>query len=194
MNNLIKDQDFYALTSVKIPVKKHSFLVEKIQNDDRSIVEAKRTLKIRTSSLSNGAACVDSGDDQSVHYESDADRTDLSDPETQRTVIRNISIQTMKSQTKEAKQFLRDMDKDLSKILQNSRPERHSLDEVISVLTHKSVNPIITRDVPKQLDCSLKWKTAIVFLICVAVVAPVVYIIHFIYDTQDGNGHNNTGG
>lgn len=189
MNNLIRDQDFYALTRVKIPVKKHSFLIDKIQNDDQSISESQKTL--RTSSLSNGAAYMDSGDDQSLHYDSETDKTDLSDPELQRSVIRNISIRNSRSQSREAKQFLRDMDKDLSKIMKDSsRPDRNSLDEVISVLTHKSVNPLLTREVPKQVEyCSLKWKTAIVILLCVAVVVPVAYIVYYVYVSHGLSRH-----
>lgn len=173
-------------------MKKHSFLIDRIQNDDKSITESQRTLKIRTSSLSNGAACVDSGDDQSLHHDSDTDRTDLSDPETQLSVIRNISIRRTKNQSKEARKFLRDMDKDLSKIMNNARPERNSLDEVISVLTHKSVNPLITREVPKQQDyCSVKWKTAIVILLFVAVVVPVIYILYYVFVSHDFKRHND---
>ena len=192
VNNLIRDQDFYALTSVKIPVKKHSFLIDKIQNDDKTITESQNSLRVRTSSLSNGAACLDSGDDQSLHYDSETDRTDLSDPETQRSVIRKISIRGTKSQSKEARQFLREMDRELSNIMKNSQTDRNSLDEVISVLTHKSVNPLIQSNVPKQLDyCSVKWKTAIVILLCVAVVVPVAYIIYYVYVSHDFKRHNN---
>jgi hypothetical protein len=64
---------------------------------------------------------------------------DLSDPETQRQVIRTISINDhFRSQSKEAKEFLKNMDKDLSKI-RNSRRERNSLDEVVSLLTSQRI-------------------------------------------------------
>lgn len=187
LNNLIRDQDFYALTSVKIPVKQHSFLVDQIQEDDKNASERELKTVRRSSSLSNGAAVMDSGDEQSLHYDSETDpaTTDLSDPETQRQVIREISInKATRSQSKEAVKFLRDMDKDLSHILKTARTERNSLDEVISVLTHKSVNPLVMSPKRKStyLECVLEWRTTLVILVLVAIVAPLgavaMYLIY----------------
>lgn len=185
INNLIRDQDFYALTSVKIPVKQHSFLVDKITEDDRIAGEARKNSKGQNSSLSNGAACMDSGDDQSMRYDSETDlTTDLSDPETQKHIIRNISInKATRSQSHEAQRFLKNMDKDLSQILKTTRTERNSLDEVISVLTQKSVSPLFSpvSQKSKYLDCVLEWRTILVILVLVAIVAPLVYLVYFLY-------------
>ncbi|KAL4227791.1 peptidoglycan-binding [Mactra antiquata] len=187
INNLIRDQDFYALTSVKIPVKQHSFLVDKIEEDHRNAVETTKLNK-EYSSLSNGAACIDSADEQSVHYDSETDHTtDLSDPETQKHIIRKISInKETRSQSKEAQRFLRNMDKDLSHILKTTRTERNSLDEVISVLTQTSVSPLVTpvRERSKYLDCAIEWRTTLIIVVLVAVVAPIVFLLYFLYHSH----------
>lgn len=186
LNNLIRDQDFYALTSVKIPVKQHSFLVDQIQEDDKKASDRVLRTKRRSSSLSNGAVCMDSGDDLSAHYDSETDRntTDLSDPETQRHVIREISInKATRSQSKEAAKFLKDMDKDLSHILKSARTDRNSLDEVISVLTHKSVNPLVIPPKRKStyLECVLEWRTTLVILVLVAIIAPLGAVAMYLF-------------
>lgn len=185
LNNLIRDQDFYALTSVKIPVKQHSFLVDKIKEDDRLASEAltKSTVK---RSLSNGAACVESADDQSVYYDSETDpAADLSDPDTQRQVIHKISISRVgRSQTREAQKFLKNMDKDLSHILKSTRTERSSLNEVISVLTRESVNPLAMppKRKSKYMDWAMEWRTTVVILVIISVVVPLaIIIIYFTY-------------
>ncbi|XP_045215419.2 lysM and putative peptidoglycan-binding domain-containing protein 3-like [Mercenaria mercenaria] len=184
LNNLIRDQDFYALTSVKIPVKQHSFLVDQIQEDDKKVGE--KVLKTLERSLSNGAACIDSGDEQSLHYDSETDHTttDLSDPDTQKQVIREISInKATRSQSKEAVKFLKDMDKDLSHILKTTRTDRNSLDEVISVLTHKSVTPLMMpqRKKSKYLECVIEWRTTVTILVLVAIIAPLAVGIYVLY-------------
>lgn len=183
MNNLIKDQDFYALTSVKIPVKQHSFLIDQIQADDENACSEKLLKTHNHTSLSNGAAFIDSGDDQSLSYDSGTDLTtaDLSDPETQRHILHKINInKTTRSQSKEAVKFLKDMDKDLSHILKSTRTDRSSLDEVISVLTHKAVNPLVMPQRKKNTytECVIEWRTALIILIIVAVVVPIIFVIH----------------
>ena len=184
LNNLIRDQDFYALTSVKIPVKQHSFLVDQIQDDDKKCGE--KVLKTVGRSLSNGSACIESGDDQSIYYDSETDHAgaDLSDPDTQRQVIRKISInKATRIQSSEAVKFLKDMDKDLSHILKTTRTERNSLDEVISVLTHKSVTPIVMpqRKKSKYLDFVIEWKTTVTILVLVAIIVPLAIVVYVLY-------------
>jgi len=178
INNLIQDQDFYALTSVKIPVKKHSFLIDQIKEDDQKVNTQHET------EIMNGACYLESADESELHYDSEP-TTDLSDPENQKDVIRKISInRTSRGQSREAQNFLRKMDQDLSNIVKSSRTDRASLDEVISVLTNKSVSPMFPREKPKsfyEVQCHGKWKYYIVLAIVLCVALPILFGITLYY-------------
>ena len=181
INNLIRDQDFYALSSVKIPVKKHSFLIDKINKEEANRNTSDTKESTERTKLSNGATCL-SADEEVVCDNTDTDSVhDMSDPETQKLFIRQLSIgQTSRSQSREAKQFLKNMDKDLSKLTRSIRTDRDSLDEVISVLTNKSVYPLVS---PKKSHlcvdetyCNIIWKPAIVAAVVIGLV-----LLLFIY-------------
>lgn len=185
VNNLIRDQEFYALTSVKIPVKKHSFLIEEIsKKEDVKRTSGSRETVGRTKVL-NGAAYL-SADEDVYHDNTDTESGhDMSDPETQKLLIRKLSIsQTSRSQTKEAREFLESMDQDLSKLRSSTRTDRDSLDEVISVLANKSVYPLVQ---PRKTqfygtDCGISWKLIIVLAVVIGVVIPLLgYLVYLAY-------------
>lgn len=182
VNNLIRDQEFYALTVVKIPVKKHSFLLEK--NDKVENVSKIGGSKEHTerTKVSNGAAYI--SDDEVYHEGTDSESVhDMSDPETQKLLIRKISIgHTSQSQSREARQFLESMDKDLSKLRSSTRTDRDSLDEVISVLTNKSVYPLVQprKSQMNGTDCGLTWKSVLVVVLVLGVLIPLGYLLYFL--------------
>lgn len=180
VNNIIRDQEFYALTSVKIPVKKHSFLVEQItKEEDIKTAGCSKEDVVRPKAV-NGAAyfsadeAVDNTDNESAH--------DMSDPETQNLLIRKLSIgQTSRSQSKEARDFLESMDKDLSKFTSSKRTDRDSLDEVISVLTNKSVHPLVPPRKSRLNDYSISWKFLIVAALVGGLLVPLGYLGYLAY-------------
>lgn len=180
VNNFISDQDFYSRRSIKIPMKRHSFLTELIDQKKEEETENK---------IGNGMTIIDEID-QEIGYkglsETDNDSLhDLSDPETQRQVIRTISINdNFRSQSKEAKEFLKNMDKDLSKI-RNSRRERNSLDEVVSLLTSRRIQPFPKKQTSiNWMDCNISWQTIIVMVIVVAILAPLIIFLVYEYRSK----------
>ena len=191
INNLIRDQEFFALKTVKIPVKKHSFLIDKISEEEGSKMVCDSVENATRTKVRNGAAYLnadedifqDNTDTESVH--------DMSDPETQKLLIRTLSIgQTSRSQNKEAREFLDSMDKDLSRIQSSTRTDRESLDEVISVLTNKSVYPLVP---PRKsqldgTDCGITWKTIIIIAILVGVIPLLGYLSYLVYIHYNKSG------
>ncbi|XP_041369913.1 lysM and putative peptidoglycan-binding domain-containing protein 3-like [Gigantopelta aegis] len=173
INKLIRDQDFFALRFIKVPVKRFGLMSEIIAQEKRNADSA------RLLSQQNGTI-EEFVEDQHLDYDSDS-LQDLSDPETQHKVIHTISIQdNLRTQSKEAEDFLRNMDKDLSKIIQPSRRERDSLSEVISVLTNKSIHPLQSQK-PKHLngaDYGIRWWTVVGVMVLVALFIPGVYFIY----------------
>lgn len=181
VNNFISDQDFYSRRSIKIPMKQHSFLTELIDQQKEEETENK---------IGNGMTIIDEIDQEIGYkgYTSEMDNDslhDLSDPETQRQVIRTISINDhFRSQSKEAKEFLKNMDKDLFKI-RNSRRERNSLDEVVSLLTSQRIQPFPKKQTSiNWMDCNISWQTIIVVVIIVAILAPLIIFLVYEYRSK----------
>ncbi|XP_063432584.1 lysM and putative peptidoglycan-binding domain-containing protein 3-like [Mytilus trossulus] len=175
VNNFITDQDFYSRRSIKIPVKQYSFLTEMLDKQKEEEVDNK---------ITNGMTIVDETE-ENVGFmgssETDNDSLhDLSDPETQRQVIRTISINdTFRSQSKEAKEFLKNMDKDLSKI-RKTRGDNSSLDEVVSLLTSQRIQPFPKKPAAVNwVDCGVRWWTIVLVIIVVAILVPLVILVYY---------------
>lgn len=185
INNFIQDQDFYSRKVVKVPMKRHSFMIEQInqQKEEKSKTE-KRS---RDSALTNGMTVVDETCESSTELLDDTDNEsicDMSDPETQNLIIRTLSISdTLNSQSREAQQFLDNMDKDLSKIRQGSHDQanRRSLDEVVSVLTNRTIRPFPQRNKADGANWGMSWKTLIFCLVAFAVICPVIFYLFVTY-------------
>ncbi|XP_076102140.1 lysM and putative peptidoglycan-binding domain-containing protein 3-like [Mytilus galloprovincialis] len=175
VNNFITDQDFYSRRSIKIPVKQYSFLTEMLDKQKEEEEDNK---------ITNGMTIVDETE-ENVGFmgssETDNDSLhDLSDPETQRQVIRTISINdTFRSQSKEAKEFLKNMDKDLSKI-RKTRGDNSSLDEVVSLLTSRRIQPFPKKPAAVNwVDCGVRWWTIVLVIIVVAILVPLVILVYY---------------
>ncbi|GFO40850.1 lysm and putative peptidoglycan-binding domain-containing protein 3 [Plakobranchus ocellatus] len=177
LNNLIQDQEFFALKVLKVPIKKHGILSEQI---------AKRSALNFPLSHSKGAEVhspVSDGDSYTNYFEDSDSHPDLSDPETQIKVMRTLSIRdNLSSQAKESEKFLQKMDSDLAKLKQDSRKERESLSEVISVLTNKSFHPLERSNHMNKhngADCGISWWSIMVYSLIVGIFLPIVFLIYF---------------
>ncbi|RUS87034.1 hypothetical protein EGW08_005187 [Elysia chlorotica] len=180
LNNLIQDQEFFALKILKVPMRKHGVLSEEM---------AKHTFKLGASGYSRGAETLSptsDGDPYTSYFEDSDSHADFSDPETQLKVMRTLSIREhMSSQGREAEKFLRKMDSDLAKLKQGSRKERESLSEVISILTNKSFHPLESSrpGVNKHngADCGISWWSIMVYSLIVGIIVPILFLIYFFF-------------
>ncbi|KAL5005034.1 hypothetical protein ScPMuIL_018490 [Solemya velum] len=177
MNRLMKDQEFFGLRVIKVPLKKHSFLTEFVSQSDSCPTSSTIT---DPSVMLNG--CMgDGATNDRLYLDSACDSPcDFSDHETQQRVIRTLSINDVfHGQSKEAKTFLENMDKDLSEIRSSATFNRNSLDEVISVLTNKSIQPIKKKSYfLSGADCGIRW-TVLVVIALIIVLLPVIYFIYY---------------
>ena len=161
-------------------MRKHGILSEEV---------AKHTSKISATSFSPSTETLSpssEGDPYASYFEDSDSHPDLSDPETQLKVMRTLSIREhMSSQGREAEKFLRKMDSDLAKLKQDSRKERESLSEVISVLTNKSFHPLeSTRPgVNKHngADCGISWWSIMVYSLIVGILVPILFLVYFFF-------------
>ena len=178
INNMMQDQDFYAFTKIKVPLKKYSFLTEVVNKS----ADNKASNSIAEHRTWNGTVVdetLDSTDHESAFQDTDTE-CNLSDPETQRLLIKkSLSIkQNINSQSREAKRFLRNMDKDLTKICQSARSNRNSLNEVVSVLTDRTIQPLRRKKTYfNGADCGVTWwSISLCVLICVIVIPLLIML------------------
>lgn len=177
INKLIKDQDFFALRVLKVPMRRHGYLSELAKQEQS---EAGKH------SLRNGAAIPSDSDIPSDAVCSDVD---FSDPETQLRVMRTVSIRdNFSKQGREANRFLRKMDKDLSKLRQSTITEQESLDEVISMLTNKSIYPLQGKRSVNGADCGIRWWVIVLAAVSVAILVPTIYFLYITYFMHEKDG------
>ncbi|CAE1274653.1 unnamed protein product [Acanthosepion pharaonis] len=153
VNHLIRDQDLFGLKHIKVPIKKYGIISENcaqsnilVSADATQLPSSQKGCLDRhnESHFNNCETWTDTDSEMPLSAIDEVSQScNLSDPDTQRRVIHTLSIKDMmQSQTKEAEEFLRNMDRDLEILRESTRTNRHSLDEVISVLTNKSIQPL----------------------------------------------------
>ncbi|XP_033111776.1 lysM and putative peptidoglycan-binding domain-containing protein 3-like [Anneissia japonica] len=175
INNLIKDQDFYALTKLKIPVKRHGLLTEIKEEEKRRQLQ---------------------GDDQagpsnSTGLEEYRTFSDEDDEEEELFSVRKISIRDAICDG-EAKQFLRNMDRDLKRIQTATSSKKESLDEVLSMLTEKRIHPFQPNNRQTFCDgatCGLKWWTMVILFFFIGIFIPAFF--YYAWSIHESKEHQS---
>ncbi|GAB1606560.1 lysM and putative peptidoglycan-binding domain-containing protein 3-like [Argonauta hians] len=187
VNHLIRDQDLFGRKLVKVPIRKYGHITE--LHKDLLIPESGETTNMTEDDTHKGL--VDCTTEMTATPGPlalsgvDEERCDFHDPDMQRRIFQSLSIKDMiHSQTKEAEEFLRSMDKDLEVLRNSTKNSRQSLDEVISVLTSKSIQPLQKSSNMWNFsgdDCGLRFRTILAAVIIIGIVIPLVIIICFKY-------------
>ncbi|XP_005100404.1 lysM and putative peptidoglycan-binding domain-containing protein 3 [Aplysia californica] len=192
LNNLIQDQDFFALRVLKVPMTRYGILSEQVARGELGIDHK------QLSQHANGAMfAAHSGADMSSSYRDESDsQHDFSDPDMQLKVMRTLSIrENFSEEGREAEKFLRKMDADLKKLKQSSTrsSDQESLNEVISMLTNKSIHPLQTsnsRRITNGADCGLTFRNIVVVCVAVAIIVPLVVglvTLYYGHDSESGS-------
>ncbi|XP_002730862.1 lysM and putative peptidoglycan-binding domain-containing protein 3-like [Saccoglossus kowalevskii] len=154
INNLIIEQDFFRLKTIKVPVKKYGLLTELHEEKRRrpnaaQPTEAKQTIE------------VNDEDDEDTVFE-----------------VRTVSIRDSLQGNSEASEFLKNMDKDLEKIRKSTRTEKSSLTEVTSMLNARYIQPL-TPPKPKfdGANCGFSWWTMVIIMFAIGIITPVFYFL-----------------
>ncbi|XP_029634145.1 lysM and putative peptidoglycan-binding domain-containing protein 3 [Octopus sinensis] len=186
VNHLIRDQDLFGRKLVKVPIRKYGHITE-VHSD--LLITDSNTLDSTTHNAPTGL--VDCSDEMTPGASNSVDNEscNLSDPDMQRKIIQSLSIKDMiHPQTKSAEEFLRSMDRDLEVIRNSTKTSCQSLNEVISVLTNKSIQPL---QKPNNVwscseeGCGLRYKTIVAAVVFIGIVVPIFIIIYFKYHKPD---------
>ncbi|CAH1797965.1 unnamed protein product [Owenia fusiformis] len=171
LNNLIQDQDFFAKKVIKVPIKRHGLLTELIEKENKE----NKNSKIR---LNPNSGAV--GGEPFVSVEDDyADQSDNSDSEGRGLLVRTLSIRdSLGTQSREAHDFLKAMDKDLLKIQNSTKTQKDTLQEVTTALTCKRIQPLKKAD---GADCGMRWWTIVGVMFLIGLVTPLAYFLYIEY-------------
>ncbi|KAJ8029099.1 LysM and putative peptidoglycan-binding domain-containing protein 3 [Holothuria leucospilota] len=156
-NKIANNQEFFAIKSLKIPVKKYGLLTE-------SDEERKRRRGVPLESLVTSPT----ESYRSFNASGDSDDSD--------TLYTSVSIRSSINES-EGKKFLQSMDKDLEKIVSKTRTQKESLEEVASFLNGKSIRPLTFPKAANQTENSF-WTSE--RLIAVYIAIPLICIVGII--------------
>lgn len=175
LNKLIRDQDFYALKTIKVPVKRFGLLTELIEEENKNNDGAKLSLKPGASGESVIEISEANGD--VTDYGEDSDTS-----ESRQLLVRTLSIRDsmVSSQGKEAIDFLKKMDSDIKGILKGTKNSKDTLEEVTASLTTKRIQPLKG---PNRIlggaDCGIRWWNVVITMFVIGVLTPIlIFAIH----------------
>ncbi|XP_051876436.1 lysM and putative peptidoglycan-binding domain-containing protein 3 [Pristis pectinata] len=160
VNNLINDQDFFALRSIKIPVKKITLLGEK-----HSPVASRLVPR--------------------VALESNAQ-------------FQEFKTGVESSSNENADSFLREVDRDIERIVKSNDSTREHLNEVVSALSTQPFYQAADRKVvPRKdphygADWGMRWWNAVMIMLVVGIVTPLFYLLYYEVLVKVETSHHST--
>ncbi|XP_072922817.1 lysM and putative peptidoglycan-binding domain-containing protein 3 [Hemitrygon akajei] len=160
VNNLINDQDFFALRSIKIPVKKITLLGER-----HNATAARLVPRV---ALESNAQCQElkTGVDTSTNENAD--------------------------------NFLREVDKDLERIVRSNDTTREHLNEVVSALSTQPFYQAADRKIARRkdphygADWGMRWWNAVMIMLIVGIVTPLFYLLYYEVLVKVETSHHST--
>lgn len=165
VNNLMRDQDFFALRVIKVPMKRHGLLSELLDGNESG----------QSAKLTINANSVDSSHSlEPSEIEESSSENEL--------FVRTLSIRdsVMSDQGKQAVSFLHRMDKDLKTIVRSTKLRKESLDEVVQTMTCKRIHPLQRQSSwLNGYDCGMRWWSVLLTFIVVAFVGPMLYLVFY---------------
>lgn len=155
-NNLVTEQDFFALRSIKIPVKRFSVLTE--THSTAPLISSSPTGARRFPQTLPPSSSIEASTDSS----------------------------SSSSSTDSVGSFLQEKDKDIELLVKSTCPSRSSLNEVVSSLTLQQpllgdleFKPAPRKDPYYGADWGMRWWTAVAIMLVVGIVTPVFYLLYY---------------
>ena len=194
VNNLYKDQDFFALKTVKIPIREHGVLTDTQMREKCRKNAVDETTSATSGNQSSGGATADElrlggpaayykSDEEGQYSSGDADDEvgDSDGPE-----YRDVSIQSALKWKHSSHALLNKFDEELQKIRENTEHKRNSnLNEVVLRIDSPTIYPIVSTNNElflgnkyHFLNCRLR-----VVLVVALVIAAALFVVLFLIAT-----------
>lgn len=141
INKIFQENEFFALNSLKIPVKPNSVLAEMLDEESKQKQESVASTRAAVLGTRSVSSCSE--------YESDSEMH-----------VGYISINRILKDTrtkKDAKRFLDNMKRDLAQIREKTSTYKESLDEAAATLTDLRFRPLEQPDKCEGADWGISW-------------------------------------
>lgn len=182
INNLIRDQDFFGLKTLRIPMKRHGLLTELIQGQLNGDAHSNSSSPLGAAG-GNTSLDLEFETNNSADDSEEQDFGDGSDSERRKLLVRTLSIRdSFGTQNKDAAEFLKKMDNDIKSIIQTANSRKDTLEEVRDTLTCKSIHPLQSRkSIFDGVDCGMRWWSVLLVTFVILIGAPLLYFLYFEY-------------
>ena len=177
MNNLYKDQDFFALKTVKIPIRDHSVLTE--------TPELEKRRKTMTDDGGNHSSCTSDGEmlrfgGPGTYYRSEEEEEDSCDADDEKgdsdsPEYRDISIQSALKWKYSRHALLQKVDEELQKVREDTEQRASGLRQVSLAVDSPTIHPLVTEHFSEKKLLHLDWR----ILLC-GVAALFIFILIFV--------------
>jgi len=175
INNIHKDSEFFALSSVKIPVKVNSLLGEILDQEkaeQENLNEGNDTDAARKSVL--GTQRINS-----------CSENELSDSEMHVGYISINQILRDTKSKKEAQRFLKNMEKDLANIREKTKTYKDNLNEATDALTTVRFRSLEEqKEICSGADWGISWWKVLFFSIVILVGIPLIYVFYIVEEEE----------
>ncbi|CAL4135034.1 unnamed protein product, partial [Meganyctiphanes norvegica] len=176
INNIHKDSEFFALNSVKIPVKVNSLLGEMLDQEkaeQENLSEGNITNNARKSVL--GTQRINS-----------CSENEMSDSEMHVGYISINQILRDTKSKKEAQRFLRNMEKDLADIREKTKTYKNNLDEATDALTTVRFRALEEqKEICSGADWGISWWKILLGSIIILVGIPLIYVFYIVEEEEE---------
>lgn len=153
VNNLYREQDFYALKTVKIPVREHGILTEPQAREKcrkNRMEEPYHSSSGATSDdlrLGGPSAYYRSDDEEdNEHLGSSSGDADDEVGDSDSPEVRDVSIQSALKWKHSQHALLQKFDEELQKVRENTEQRMANLHEVALTMTSPTIQPIVSKD------------------------------------------------
>ncbi|XP_054628738.1 lysM and putative peptidoglycan-binding domain-containing protein 3 [Dunckerocampus dactyliophorus] len=168
-NNLLTEQDFFGLRSVKIPVKRFSVLTE-----------THNTGPLKSASPSETHRLTHISPITSLPVESSTDSSSSTDSVEGFLMEKDKDIERLVKSTGPSRSSLNEVVSSLT--LQQSQP----------LLGKGEYKPVEKKDPYYGADWGMRWWTAVVIMLVVGIVTPVFYLLYYEVLVKTEGTHHNT--
>ena len=205
VNNLYRDQDFFALKTVKVPVKEHSVLTEPKMREKcrKNRVEERTTCTSGNTSsgaasdehrLGGPAAYYKSGDeeegDKEVRSQSSSGDADDEVGDSDGPEVRGVSIQSALRWKHNRHALLEKFDRDLQRIREST--EQQNVRHAAIPIDMPAFHPIVPAKEQTYENRLLgDWRYALLLVVMALIVAFVVVILFLLLNWLNSGDDNN---
>ena len=165
----MQENEFFALTTLKIPVKPNSVLAEMLEDEKKEQKACTGNEKKQSVASARAALLGTRNASSCSEYESDSDMH-----------VGYISIDHILRDTrtkKQAKRFLDNMQKDLANIRAKTNTYKDSLDEAAAALNDLRFRPLEPAE--SESLWGMSWRKILCIAIFVLIGGPLLYLLYY---------------